>query len=321
MTERETIVAVRKAIRLRHMALSTERTYIHWVRRYCRAILKHADGLSSRSHIERFLSDLARADCSASTQNQAFNAIMFLYREVLHLDVGDVQALRAKKPKRARTAPAQQELAALLLAVEDIHNYPTRLIVHLQYGCGLRVSEPLNLRLKDLDFERMRIQIRDGKGKTDRIVAMPGSLSDQLGEQARFAQCMWERDNRNRLPVPLPHALGRKYRNAGFAMGWYWLFPAHKPCKHPRTGETVRYRCHDSNVQRAVRAAAKSIGADAVITPHVLRHAYATHAIERGASVTDVQAAMGHKHLDTTMGYVTPDAIRVASPLEACLTC
>jgi len=315
MNKSQAIKKLCEAIRLKHMAYSTERTYAHWAGRYCDHIAGSPKGTPSRTQIESFISGLAK-DASASTQNQAFNAIIFLYKHVLHLDPGEINALRAKRGTRIIAVPTQAQMTDLLMLVEDVHQYPTRLIVHLLYGCGLRVNEPLNLRVKDVDLVRGRLEIRDGKGNKDRVVAIPKPLADPVKRQIDLAACLWDRDRRNGIPVPLPHRLSHKYPSACYALPWYWVFPAHKPCRHPRTGETVRWRCHESNIQRAVRKAARAIGATSLITPHILRHAYATHAIERGANVRDVQAAMGHKHLDTTMRYITPDAMRVASPIE-----
>ena len=316
MNEREAIRKLRNEIRLRHMALSTERTYCHWLRKYCRFLSVKRDTGSSRQRIESFLSSLAHRDVSSSTQNQAFNAILFFYKQVLQLDPGDVNAMRAKRSSRVRTAPSERDIQQLLLTVKDVHQYPTRLIVHILYGCGLRVNEPLNLRLKDVDFEQGQCVIRDGKHHKDRVVPLPECLTDPIRRQVTLAVCLWERDRRNGIPVPLPNQLERKYPSAAHSRPWYWLFPAHKTCRHPRTGKTVRWRCHESNVQRAVRQAARAIGADTIITPHVLRHAYATHALNRGENIRNLQAALGHKHLETTMGYVTPDALHVRSPLD-----
>jgi len=317
MNERTAIQSLRDCIRRKHLALSTERSYVYWLRQYCSAIKAYPAALDTRARIERFLSTLALQRVSASTQNQAFNAILFFYRHVLKTDPGPINALRAKRPQHIRTAPSFDEIRDLLLIVRDIHQYPTRLIVHLLYACGLRVSEPLNLRFKDVHLDARRLDIRDGKGSKDRVVRLPDSLADPISAQLTLASCMWQRDRANGIPVPLPGRLDRKYPSARHSLPWYWLFPSHKPCRHPRTGETVRWRCHQSNVQRAVRSAAREVGLDGLVTPHVLRHAYATHAIERGASIRDVQAALGHKHLDTTMRYVTPDALNVPSPLEA----
>jgi len=316
MNKTQAIDAMRLVMRRKHMSLSTERSYCHWLKRYCAAIPSY-HCTSSRNRIEKFLTSLARQRVSASTQNQAFNAILFFYREVLHQEIGNINALRAKRPEHVRSAPSRDQVSELLMIVQDAHNYPTRLIVHMLYACGLRVTEPLNIRIKDVDLDHLRLTVRDGKHHKDRVVPLPSILAGPIESQRMYARSLWERDRRNGIPVPLPGRLHRKYPSARHSLQWYWLFPAHKPCKHPRTGEMVRWRCHESNVQRAVRKAAAQMGMESLITPHVLRHAYATHVIDRGGSVRDLQSALGHKHLDTTMRYVTPDAMKVRSPIEA----
>jgi len=314
-TERA-VKQLREYCRLKHLAYSTEKTYTHWLRRYCTALRSMPASWDSRRKVENFLSGLARSGVSASTQNQAFNALLCFYRHVLKADLGDVNALRAKRRNHARYAPTQDETRCLLESVQDTHNYPTRLIVHMLYGCGLRVSEPLNIRIKDVDLKRRRLTIRDSKSD-DRLVGMPAAIAPAVTQQIEHAKIMWTRDQQSGIPVPLPKQLARKSPASARSWGWYWLFPAHKPCKHPRAGETVRWRCHESNVQRCVRAAAKELGMAGIITPHCLRHAYATHMLEQGHNPRDVQAAMGHKSLETTMVYIHPHADQAANPLDA----
>lgn len=316
------LTRTREVCRRKHLAWATEEAYTGWIRRYAsflRALsLKNLDrGLSSEAKFERFLTRLATSGCAASTQNQAFNAILFLYKEVLGKPWERVQALRAKRPPQVRTAPSRQQVASLLEKVDDVHDYPTRLLVQLLYGCGLRVSEPLNLRIKDVDLENSRLVIRDAKGGKSRVVPLPCSLVPPLQEQMRKARLIWEADQLKGVPVPLPGRLGFKYPKAAKSWAWYWLFPAHRPCKHPRSGEVVRWRVHESNVQKAVRWAARKCNLEGAVTPHVLRHAYATHVMQQGAYVRDVQVLLGHNSLETTMQYLHTEAGRVQSPLES----
>jgi integrase len=297
------------------MALSTEESYCGWVRRFIGFLRSDRGGVGSEERFERFLSGLAREGVAASTQNQAFNAIRFFYGEVLKQELKDVNALRARRPARLRVAPGREAVRALMGDVRDVHGYPTRLIVRMLYGCGLRVNEPLNLRIKDVDFENSRLVIREAKRHKDRVVALPCSLVEDLREQVRVARRFYELDQVRRVPVPLPGLLSRKYRNAPFSWSWYWVFPSARPCEHPRTGEVVRWRVHEANVQLAVResAARMSLG---VITPHHLRHAYGTHALEMGNSIKAIQNAMGHESMETTAGYLHADGLGVSSPLE-----
>lgn len=304
-------------LRLQHKSLSTERTYLRWIGSYIDWLVSHGRGLAdSRARMEAYLSSLARRGLSASTQNQAFNALLYLYQQVKKEHLGEIHALRAKRSRTLRTALSKPDTLALLDRVQDEAGYPTRLIARLLYGCGLRVSEPLNLRVKDLDAAHSRLMIRGAKGGKDRIVRVPCSLMVALLEQMKFAKAIWQRDAANGLPVQLPGELARKYPRAPFAWQWAFVFPAHQPCHHPRTCQRVRYRMHECHVQRAVKKAARALDLDALATPHVLRHCYATHVIESGAHVRDVQEALGHSHLDTTMVYVRPQSERVLSPLE-----
>lgn len=179
---------------------------------------------------------------------------------------------------------------------------------------GFRAAE---LRIKDVDLENSRLTIRDAKGGKSRVVPLPCSLIALIHEQMQRARLLWEADQLKRVPVPLPGRLGTKYPKAAGSWAWYWLFPAHRPCKHPRSGEVVRWRIHESNVQRAVRSAARKCDLEGAVTPHVLRHAYATHVMQQGAYVRDVQVILGHNSLETTMQYLHTEAGRVQSPLES----
>jgi site-specific recombinase XerD len=284
---------------------------------YARFLSRLPADLASEEKLERFVTHLAKLNVAASTQNQAFNAVLFLYKEVLKKPLGDVNGLRARREATVRVAPSVEQTRQLLQEIRDLYGYPTRLIVHLIYGCGLRVSEPLNLRIKDVDLEGSRLIIRGAKGGKDRVVSLPCSLVGRIKLQVKRDRVIWETDRENAVPVPLPGRLEKKYPRSRFAWQWFWLFPSLKPCLHPRTGELVRWRCHEANVQRAVKAAAVKSGLNGLVTPHVLRHAYATHAMRQGAFVRDVQEVMGHVSLETTMGYLHAETERVASPLDA----
>lgn len=309
---------VREVCTLRHLAWKTEQTYVGWVRRYCAFLAADGDLYpTSEKRLEAFLSGLAHADVSASTQNQAFNAVLFLYRECLKQPLAGVDALRARRPSFVRHAPSVADVAALLREVQDCNGYPTRLLVRLIYGGGLRVSEPVALRVRDLDLSNSRMTIRQAKGGKDRVVSVPCSLADDLARQVEAARLVWQADVRNGVPVKLPHQLARKYPRAAFAWGWAWVFPLRTVSRYPRSGEIVRWHCLDQSVQRAVRAAADRCGLAGTISPHHLRHAYATHAMRGGANVRDVQQVMGHSSLETTMGYLHAEAGRVQSPIDA----
>lgn len=315
MNTAQAIERARRVIRRQHKALSTEDSYIFWLRRYMTALRALPQDLPSEKKFERFLSDLAQhRDVSASSQNQAFNAILFFYREVLGQQLGNVHALRAKRPVHERHAPTVRETKQLLENIGNEGGYPTNLIARMLYGCGLRVSEPLNLRIKDVNFERNTLCIRGAKGGNDRVVSLPSCLVPELKQQVEFAREVWRRDKQNGMPVMLPHRLATKYPEYLFAWSWAWLFPANYPCRDPRSNRLVRYRMHEANVQRAVRVARRKLGI--AVVPHELRHGYATHCLERGINPRAIQEAMGHKSLETTMGYLHAQALSVRSPLD-----
>ena len=301
-------------MRLKHLAWSTEQSYLAWLARYMRFLGQMravGSAMTSEQKVETFLSELARQDVSASTQNQAFNALVMFYRDVAGTPLARIDALRANKPVTLREAPDRDEVRALLAAVKDVHGYPTRLITHLIYGCGLRVTEPCNLRVKDVELNSGRLLICAAKGAKDRVVPIPCSLHAGLRDALEAARVVWKQDVRNGLPVQLPNLLAKKYPQSRFAWKWAWVFPQKSPCKHPRTGELVRYRLHEAHVQTAIR---KASGGN--IKPHELRHAYATHCLNQGQNPRAIQQAMGHKSLETTMGYLHAEALRVRSPLE-----
>jgi integrase len=201
MNPSQAVCRVREVLRRQHKALSTEDCYAGWLRRYMQALLKMPEGFSSEKKVEQFLTDLARnRDISASSQNQALNAILFFYREVLGQPIGNVDALRAKRPVQQRHAPTVRETQLLLQTIRNEGGYPTNLIARMLYGCGLRVTEPLNLRIKDINLERGSLCIRGAKGGNDRVVPLPESLIPELRQQIAFARAVWQRDKQN---IPL----------------------------------------------------------------------------------------------------------------------
>jgi len=229
MNSEQAINRARDVIRRQHKALSTEETYLSWLRRYMAALREMPEALSSEKKIECFLTDLARyRDVSASSQNQALNAILFFYRDVLVQTIGKVDALRAQRPVHLRHAPTIGETQQLLQTIRNLGGYPTTLIAKMLYGCGLRVTEHLNLRIKDINLERRKLCIRGAKGGNDRMVALPASLVPELIQQIQAARSVWQTDRQNRTPVTLPFRLAKKYPEFQFVWGWAWLFPAHQ---------------------------------------------------------------------------------------------
>ena len=317
MTDAEALKNLKDAVRVRHFSLATEKSYAMWLRSYMTAVRAYPGEWLPEKKIERFLTEEARRGVAASTQNQALNALVFFYREVLQAPVGEIAAGRVRRPERVRQALSVGETRAVLAEVEDVCGYPTRLVALLLYGAGLRVTEPLELRIKDVDLGARRLVIREAKGGKDRVVGLPAVLAEAMAGQLRTARAVWKADRAAGLPVRLPGLLARKSPRLALVEAWAWVFPAHGPMAHPRTGERVRWRMHEVNVQRAVRAAAARAGLAGKVTPHVLRHCYATHAHEAGAPVRNLQEAMGHTQIETTMRYLTPTPAGVRSPLDA----
>jgi site-specific recombinase XerD len=288
---------------------------VFWLRRYLKALSAMDPALSSDKKVEAFLTQLARSGVSASSQNQAFNALLYFYKEILEKPFGRINALRAKAPVHERHAPTIAETQALLQTVRNEGGYPTNLICRMLYGCGLRVTEPLNLRIKDIDLERRTLCIRGAKGGNDRVVVLPASLVTELRQQMEVARAVWQRDKQDGMPVMMPNRLAKKYPEFQFNWGWAWLFPAHHVCHDPRTGNIVRFRMHEVNVQRAVKHARRKLSIS--VLPHELRHAYATDCLQRGTNPRAIQKSMGHKYLETTMRYFHGEALSVSSPLDA----
>ncbi|HLH56377.1 MAG TPA: integron integrase [Verrucomicrobiae bacterium] len=311
MNATQAIEGLRQALRRQHKALSTEDAYVFWLRRYLKALSAMDPALPSDKKVEAFLTQLARGGISASSQNQAFNAVLYFYKEILQKPLGRIDALRAKTPVHERHAPTIAETQALLQIIRNEGGYPTNLICRMLYGCGMRVTEPLNLRIKDIDPERLTLCVRGAKGGNDRVVVLPASLVSELSQQMEVAKAVWEHDKHDGMPVMMPNRLAKKYPEFQFNWGWAWLFPAHHVCRDPRSGNLVRFRMHEVNVQHARRKLGISV------LPHELRHGYATHCLQRGTNPRAIQKSMGHSHLETTMGYFHAEALSVSSPLDA----
>lgn len=309
---------LRDAIRIKHYSYSTEKTYIHWAKRYILFHNKRHPAEMGAPEIEAFLSHLAKgANVSASTQNQAFNALLFLYRNVLHVDLeAPIQALRAKRAQHLPTVLSKGEVTQILNSMQGIH----KLMAQLLYGCGLRLMECLRLRVKDIDFEQSQIVVRDGKGEKDRLTMLPVSLVQPLKAQIAFVERLHARDLAEGFgSVELPFALARKYPNADKELAWQYVFPSNRLSTDPRTGITRRHHLDPSGLQRAVKAAAQLARINKPVSPHTLRHCFATHLLEAGYDIRTVQELLGHKDVRTTMIYTHvlnrgPKAVR--SPLD-----
>lgn len=314
MDQAEALDRLRKSIRLKHLAYSTEETYCHWLVQFCRLLNTVPASLTSEQKIEKFLTGLALKNYSASSQNQAFCAILFFYRYCLCQKLVNINALRAKRGQRIRNAPSREEVKLLLANIKDAGDYPVKLIVSLIYGCGLRVTEPLNLRIRDVLLNEGKLIIRAAKGDKDRILSIPCSLTHKLEIQMRVAKTVWGRDLINKVPLKLPDRIAQKYPDARFSYRWAWLFPSLSPCIDPRSNQTVRWRMLECNIQRAIKQVCNKLNLD--IQPHSLRHGYATHLLNNGVNPRSIQLAMGHTSLDTTINYLHGDVLNIKSPLD-----
>lgn len=309
---------VRARMRLKHYSRRTEQAYVYWIRRYIRDYLprhpRELDGVA----VEAFLTRLAVRDhVAASTQNQALSALLFLYRDVLGMELAWMEnVVRAKRPQRLPVVLSRAQVGSLLgrLAGREA------VMAGLLYGSGLRLMECVRLRVKDIDLERGELTVRDGKGGKDRMTVVPAALRDRLAHQIVQTRLQHAADLARGLGrVYLPHALERKYPNAAAELGWQYVFPATRISKDPCAGVSRRHHIDEKVVQRAVRRAALGAGLDKPVTPHTLRHCFATHLLESGADIRTVQELLGHKDLATTQLYthvLNRGALGVLSPLD-----
>jgi integron integrase len=310
---------LRDRIRLKHYSLRTEQVYAHWVRRF---ILfhgkRHPRELGARE-VEAFLTHLAvERRCSASTQNQAKSALLFLYKEVLAVELpwlDDVAS--AKVPHRLPVVLTRAEVDRLFAAMAGT----PALIARLAYGTGMRIMECLRLRVKDVDFARREILIREGKGFRDRVTVLPSTVVGPLQEHLARVRALHERDlGAGFGDVHLPYALARKYPNAGRYWCWQYVFPSARRSIDPRSGIERRHHADPKAIQRAMQAAVRAAGIAKPATPHTLRHAFATHLLESGYDIRTVQELLGHKDVSTTMIYthvLNRGGRGVVSPLDA----
>jgi integron integrase len=309
---------MRAAIRVRHYSIRTEQAYVHWAERFIRfSGMRHPRDMGARE-VTAFLSALAtELDVAAATQQQALSAVLFLYRHVLEIDLPWLDDLvRPKKPVRLPTVLNSDEVSRLLDSFPPEHALMARLL----YGTGMRLMECLRLRVKDVDFTRGEILVRDGKGAKDRVTVLPQSLSAALREQLRRARVLFDGDRAAGRPgVYLPHALERKYPQAGESWPWFWVFPAEGLSVDPRSGVERRHHAHEKALQRAMKRAAERAGLCKPVSVHTLRHSFATHLLTSGYDIRTVQELLGHSDVSTTMIYthvLNRGGRGVVSPLD-----
>lgn len=309
--------ALIQACRESHLLWRTEETYRRWGRQFAEFIRPVTVEQSGTACIEQFLSFLATVQRSSpSTQKQALNALVFLFERGLNKKVGEIRFHYATPKRRVPTVLSGKECAALLEALSGT----SRLMAELMYGSGLRLMELLRLRVQDLDLGRGRLQIRSGKGDKDRITVLPDSLHQKLTAHLERLRGLWREDKSAGLAgVWLPEGLARKYPKAGQSWEWQWLFPSRETSVDPLTGVKRRHHVLEGAFQNAIRQAARRAGIDKRVTPHVLRHSFATHVLENGTDIRTVQDLLGHESVETTQIYLhvmKKPGLGVRSPLD-----
>jgi integron integrase len=309
---------VRARLRLKHYSLRTERAYVGWIRRFILATGKRHPREMGVAEVEGFLSALAvEGKVAAGTQNQALSALLFLYKEVLSIELPWMETVvRAKRPQRVPAVLSRDEVSRLLARMDGRFG----LMASLLYGSGMRLMECVRLRVKDVDFELNQICVRDGKGGKDRHVPLPQRLREALRAQLERVRLIHQHDLAAGLgAVWLPHALARKYPSAPREPGWQYVFPSDQLSRDPRDGERRRHHVDEAGLQRAVRNARIRAGIVKPATCHTLRHSFATHLLESGSDIRTVQELLGHKDVRTTQIYthvLNRGAGGVVSPLD-----
>jgi integron integrase len=312
--------AVRAKIRLKHYSIRTEQAYTDWIRRF---ILHHGKRHPSQmgaAEVEAFLTHLAvEGRVSASTQNQAKSALLFLYREVLAIELPWLDNVeRAKTPARLPVVLTAQEVTEILSRLRGVH----ALLGRVLYGTGMRIMEGVRLRVKDVDFARREILVRDGKGFKDRVTMLPRRIAGPLGDQLEYARDMHRRDLDDGFGhVWLPFAIARKWPNASRDWAWQYVFPADARSVDPRSGIVRRHHLSEQAFQRAMRQAVRDARIAKLATPHTLRHSFATHLLDSGYDIRTVQELLGHRDVSTTMIYthvLNRGGRGVVSPLDQC---
>ncbi len=293
-------------IRLKHYSYSTGKTYLQWIKRFL-DYARQTSGRETFAEVEaadckNFLSYLALQErVSSSTQNQAFNAILFLFRHVLCKDMGNIaETVRAKRGQKLPAVFSVEEVKRLLACMggRDL------LITGLFYGSGLRLMELVRLRVKDIDMDLDTLTVRSGKGDKDRTTILPATVKDQLKNHLNEVKKLHENDLASGYgEVHLPDTLGRKYPNAGKEWAWQYVFPANNLSVDPRSGKVRRHHISDTAIQDVIKKAIRKAGIPKFATVHTLRHSFATHLLMNGFNIREVQELLGHKNVETTMIY------------------
>jgi len=316
---RQLFSEVQFRIRARHMSYRTEKTYLHWIRRFIRYHDRRHPRTMGATEIESFLTALAvKNQVSASKKNQDLAEILFLYRDVLEIKLPWLADLvRAKRPQRLPVVLTRAEVQQVLAKLSGVE----WLVVSLLYGSGMRLGECMQLRIKDLDLSRREIMVRDAKGQKDRVTMLPDALVPTLKVHLEQVRLQYEKDRKDQRPgVSLQYALSRKYPDASTSWAWHWVFPASSFCMDPYSHALVRHHLYPQNIQRAVKIALRAAGIAKPASTHTFRHCFATHLLEDGYDIRTVQELLGHSDVKTTMIYthvLNRGGRGVRSPLDA----
>ncbi len=314
----EAAESMRRALRLKHRSLSTERNYMGWLREFYRYTKGCSLSRLNGGMVKDFLSYLAvERRVAPSTQNQALSAMLFFFRHVLGRELGDISdAVRAHPKRRLPVVLSRREARSLIANMKGAG----ALMAGLCYGCGLRLKECITLRIKDIDFEQGYILVRSGKGDKDRVTVLPESLRPELRKHLEEVHKLYEQDRENGVEgVWLPIALERKFPEAGIQWAWFWVFPSDRLSVDPRGHVIRRHHIHPSTLQKQVKEAAKRAGIDKPVSVHTLRHSFATHLLEEGYDIRTIQQLLGHSSVQTTMIYThvaKANRLGVKSPLD-----
>ena len=309
---------VRQQIRVRNYSIRTEAVYAEWVKRYIRFHHYRHPLEMGGAEIEAFLTHLAvKRNVAGATQNQALAALLFLYKEVLKVDLPWLKGIvRAKKPKHLPVVLTRDEVNRVLVQMSGVK----WMVATLLYGSGLRLLEALRLRVKDVEFARGEVVVRDGKGQKDRVTMLPRTLVVPLREHLELVEALHQQDLAEGFGrANLPFALARKYPNAAADWAWQFVFPSGNRSVDPRSKGVFRHHVHEKTIQRAIREAVRSAGVIKPATPHTLRHSFATHLLENGQDIRTVQELLGHADVKTTMIYthvLNRGGLGVLSPLD-----
>lgn len=314
------LTSVREAIRVRQYSIRTEQAYVGWIKRFILFHGKRHPAELGEREVTALLTSLAvDGQVAGSMQNQALNALVFLYRVVLERELADVNAIRAKQPQKIPVVMTPEEVGRVLRALEGVH----WMAACLMYGSGLRLMEAMRLRVQDLDFGHKAIVVRDGKGGKDRVVTLADELIIPLQRHLQAVRNVHDKDLADGFgEVYLPFALAKKYPKAPFEWSWQYVFPAASRSVDPRSGVTRRHHLGEQSVQRAVKQAVRSVGVNKKTSCHTLRHSFATHLLERDMDIRTVQEQLGHMDIHTTQIYthvLNRGGLAVVSPLGAVL--